>query len=168
MSVKSVSIDVPREYNDPSMQEKRILIADYDKAALASLQEFFESKDFEVLTATDGQAAYNLYKEEAPDLIIIEAMLPKLHGFDLTAMVYEETKGAIPIIIVTNLYKGAQYRNEAIRSFGAAEYFEKPQDNEMLLQAVKKLIQQDREITDDLPSPEEVFVALEQELEKGE
>ena len=167
MFAKSISIDGTRRYNDPSMQEKKILIADYDKAALGSLQEFFQSKGFEVLTATDGQAAYTLYKEEVPDLIIIEAMLPKLHGFDLTSMIYEETKGAIPIIIVTNLYKGAQYRNEALRSFGAAEYFEKPLDNEKLLQAVKKLIQQDRDITDDLPSHKEVFAALEQELKKG-
>jgi DNA-binding response OmpR family regulator len=150
------------------MPGKRILIADYDKAGLAALQEFFESRDFEVLTAADGQAAYNLYKEEAPDILIIEAMLPKLHGFDLTARVYEETKGAIPVIIVTNLYKGVQYRNEALRSFGAAGYFEKPLDNEQLIQAVKKLIREDKEIADDLPSPKAVFAALERELKKGE
>lgn len=146
------------------MPGKKILIADYDKASLQALEDLFVSHNIEVLTAVDGKAAYDLYKEEAPDLLIIEAMLPKLHGFDLTAMVYEETKGAIPVIIVTNLYKGAQYRNEALRSFGAAEYFEKPLDNDRLIQTVNKLIQEDKDISNDLPGPEEVFAILEKEL----
>ena len=147
---------------------KRILIADYDKAELAVLKEFFEGHDFEVLTAVDGQEAYRIYKEEGPLLLIIEAMLPKLHGFDLTARVFEETKGTIPVIIVTNLYKGTQYRNEALRSFGAADYFEKPLDHEKLFEAVKKFIKDDKDFAEDIPSPKEVFAALEEELNKGE
>ena len=151
-----------------SMPGKKILVADYDRASLQELQALFEGHHFEVLAAADGQAAYNMYKEEGPDLLIIEAMLPKLHGFDLTARVYEETKGAVPVIIVTNLYKGAQYRNEALRSFGAAEYFEKPLDHEQLMGAVNKLIQEEKDIADDLPSAKEVYAALKKELKKGE
>lgn len=144
------------------------MIADYDRASLEELKALFEGRDFEVLSAADGKAAYDIYKEEGPDLLIIEAMLPKLHGFDLTARVYEETKGAVPVIIVTNLYKGAQYRNEALRSFGAAEYLEKPLDHEKLIGAVNKLIQEEKDIADDLPSAKEVYAVLKEELNKGE
>ena len=108
------------------MAEKKILIVDYDAKNLEHMIELFAPYQLQVVQASDGQEAYDRYKEEKPDLIILEAMLPKLHGFDLTQKIYSETKGSVPIVIVTGLYKGTQYKNEALRSFGAADYFEKP------------------------------------------
>lgn len=52
--------------------------------------------------------AYEKYQTEKPDLIILEAMLPKLHGFDLAQKIYKETQGRVPVVIITGLYKGPQ------------------------------------------------------------
>jgi DNA-binding response OmpR family regulator len=148
------------------MAEKRILVVDYDNSSLQDLSDLVAGKNIKVIKATDGQQAYEKYNSEKPDLIILEAMLPKLHGFDLTQKIYKETRGGIPIIIVTGLYKGAQYRNEAIRSFGAAAYFEKPYDRDKLLDTVNRLLHDEVNIEDDLPDPEAVIKIVKQMEEK--
>jgi len=142
------------------MSGKKILIADYDKKSLESLSDLFRSQGLEVMVALDGQTAYDLYKSKEPDVILLEAMLPKMHGFDLTKAIHTETEGAVPVIILTGLYKGSQYRNEALRSFGAADYFEKPYDKGKLVDSVMKFIRDEKDLDIDLPSPEEVIDLL--------
>jgi DNA-binding response OmpR family regulator len=139
------------------MSDQKILIVDYDAKSLESMSDLFSAYKIEIITAADGQEAYEKYKSENPNLILLEAMLPKLHGFDLTQKIHKETKGRIPVVIVTGLYKGTQYKNEAIRSFGAADYFEKPFDNEKLVKSVLNLLHDEMDIQEDLPDPETVL-----------
>jgi DNA-binding response OmpR family regulator len=148
------------------MPEKKILIVDYDSKNLEHMTELFASHNLTIVTANDGQMAYERYQEEKPDLIILEAMLPKLHGFDLTQKIYSETKGSVPIIIVTGLYKGAQYKNEALRSFGAADYFEKPFNDQQLVSSVINLLSDEIDIEEELPAPDTVLSYLSQLLKK--
>ena len=142
------------------MSDQKILIVDYDAKSLENMVELFSSYKLEIITAVDGQDAYDKFKSEMPNLILLEAMLPKLHGFDLTQKIHKETKGRIPIVIVTGLYKGTQYKNEAIRSFGAADYFEKPFDNDKLVKSVLNLLHDEMDIQEDLPDPESVLKLL--------
>ncbi|MCK4431458.1 MAG: response regulator, partial [Candidatus Aminicenantes bacterium] len=139
------------------MAAKKILIVDYDQKSLESMVNLFLPHEFVIVKASNGQEAYEKYKAEKPDLIILEAMLPKLHGFDLTQKVYSETKGTVPVVIVTGLYKGPQYRNEALNSFGAAEYFEKPLDEKKFVESVLNLLIEEIDIDEELPAPEEVI-----------
>ncbi len=147
------------------MSDQKILIVDYDAKSLENMVELFSAYKLEIIKASDGQEAYEKYKSEEPNLILLEAMLPKIHGFDLTQKINKETKGRIPIIIVTGLYKGTQYKNEAIRSFGAADYFEKPFDNEKLVKSVLNLLHDELEIQEDLPDPESVLKLLSEDEE---
>jgi len=142
------------------MTDRKILIVDFDAASLESLAGIFEGYRFQVIRATDGQSAYDKFKEEKPDIVVLEAMLPKVHGFDLTKRISEETHGRVPVIIVTGLYRGPQYRMEALSTFGAADYLEKPVDKEKLLRAVMNLLSEEEEIEEDLPSADQVIDAL--------
>ncbi len=146
------------------MTDKKILIVDYDNTSLAALAAMLEPYKFQVVKASDGQAAYEKFIEEKPDLVILEAILPKIHGFDLTKRISEETHGRVPVIIVTGLYRGPQYRMEALSTFGAADYFEKPVDKEKLLRSVMSLLNEDEEIEEDLPDPDQVIKALSERL----
>jgi len=139
------------------MAEKKILVVDYDAKNLESLELLFTSNNLQVVKAADGIQAYDVYKQDKPDAIVMEAMLPKLHGFDLCQKIYNETKGSVPVVIVTGLYKGPQYKNEALRSFGASDYFEKPYDKNRLLGSVLNLLHDEIEIGEDLPEPEAVL-----------
>jgi len=142
------------------MTDRKILIVDFDVASLESLAAIFEAYRFRVIRATDGQSAYEKFKEEKPDIVVLEAILPKVHGFDLTKRISEETHGRVPVIIVTGLYRGPQYRMEALSTFGAADYLEKPVDKEKLLRAVMKLLSEEEEIEEDLPSADQVIDSL--------
>jgi two-component system cell cycle response regulator len=147
------------------MSDKKILIVDYDVRNLEEMTELFSGQKLEIITATDGQEAYEKYKSENPNLLLIEAMLPKLHGFDLTQKIFKETKGSVPVVIVTGLYKGRQYKNEALRSFGAAAYFEKPVDTDKLVESVLNLLHDEMDFDEALPDPDEVIKLLEEDGE---
>jgi len=154
------------------MSEKKVLIVDYDKKALDILAELLEAENIKVIKATDGAVAYEKYEEEMPNLVILEAMLPKLHGFELTQKITQKSKGKVPVFIVTAVYKGHQYRNEALRTFGATGYFEKPYNKDELMESVMKYLRDkddsDEEIPDipDLPSADSVIENLANKLKK--
>ncbi len=142
------------------MSDKKILVVDYEASSLEGLTRILKNLKVQVIQASDGSQAYDLFKEEKPDLVITEAILPKLHGFDLTRKIVQESDGTVPVIILTGLYKGPQYRHEALTSLGAAEYLEKPVDAESLLEAVNRLLTAEDEIEDNLPDPDSVVSLL--------
>jgi len=142
------------------MTEKKILVVDYDAKSLDGLTKLLKANKFRVVTAADGRAGYDAFVAEKPDLVVLEAMLPKMHGFDLTRKIAQESQGRVPIILVTGLYKGPKYRQEAIGALGAAEYFEKPIDTEALLAAIRRLSRDEDEIDEELPDSNAVIEAL--------
>ena len=142
------------------MPEKKILVVDYDQASLENLTRILKDLKVQVIQATDGAQAYDLFKEEKPDLVILEAILPKLHGFDLTKKISQESKGTVPVIIITGLYKGPQYKHEAMTNLGASEYLEKPVNPEVLLEAVNRLLAAEEDIEDVLPDLETVIALV--------
>jgi DNA-binding response OmpR family regulator len=144
------------------MAEKKILIVDYDTPSLDSLTKLIKSQKIQVVTASDGQAGYEKFRSEKPDLVILEAMLPKIHGFDLTKKITQESGGQVPVVIVTGLYKGPQYRHEAISSFGASDYFEKPVDPDRFVETIRQLIRDEEDIDEVLPDSNTVIENLAQ------
>ena len=142
------------------MPEKKILVVDYDQASLEGLIRILKDLKVQIIQATDGAQAYDLFKEEKPDLVILEAILPKLHGFDLTKKISQESKGTVPVIIITGLYKGPQYKHEAMTNLGASEYLEKPVNPEVLLEAVNRLLAAEEDIEDVLPDLETVIALV--------
>jgi DNA-binding response OmpR family regulator len=146
------------------MAEKKILIIDYDAQSLDSLTKLVKSQKIQVVTAPDGQAGYEKFRSERPDLVILEAILPKVHGFDLTKKITQESGGQVPVVIVTGLYKGPQYRHEAIATFGASDYFEKPVDPDRFIETVRQLMRDEEEIEETLPDPATVIENLSQRV----
>ncbi len=146
------------------MTEKKILIVDYDSQSLEAMAKLLKSQKVQIIKAADGQAAYDKFKSEKPDLVILEAILPKIHGFDLTKKISQESGGRIPVIIVTGLYRGPQYKHEALSSFGAADYFEKPVDPEKFVGSVLQLLHDEEDIEEELPDPESVIENLSQKV----
>lgn len=142
------------------MAEKKILVVDYDAKSLADLTKLLKANKFKVVTAADGQAGYDAFRAESPDLVVLEAMLPKIHGFDLTRKITNEAKVHVPVVLITGLYKGPKYRREATNDLGAAAYFEKPIDPEAFLKAVKLLLHDEDEIDEELPDSNAVIAAL--------
>jgi DNA-binding response OmpR family regulator len=146
---------------------RKILIVDYDAPSRDALAALFEPRGLEILTASDGLAAYELFGIERPDIVLLEAILPRLHGFDLAKRIIGESKGTVPVVIVTGLYRGPQYRHEALTSIGAADYFEKPYDAARLVRTVLDLLKERDAPGVDLPRPEAVIAGLAERLKSG-
>jgi DNA-binding response OmpR family regulator len=142
------------------MAEKKILVVDYDAGSLEKTAKLLKANKYRVVKAADGRAGYEVFRTERPDLVVLEAMLPKLHGFDLTQKISRESQGRVPVIILTGLYKGPQYRQEALSALGASEYFERPVDAEALIGAVKRLLHDEDDFEDELPDSNAIIETL--------
>jgi DNA-binding response OmpR family regulator len=123
------------------MSDYRILIADYEPRAIERLREPLEKAGYQVEIAKDGLKAIQAFNAFKPHLTLIEAMLPKKHGFEVCSELKKTQHGsATPIVIVTSVYKGRRYRTQALHNYGCDEYLEKPIDTEQLLTTVERLI----------------------------
>lgn len=119
----------------------RVLIIDYEPRSIKQLHDPLERAGYEVLIAKDGIRGIEVFKEEKPDLALIEAMLPKRHGFEVCQELKQTDHGRhTPVVIVTSVYKGRKYRSQAIHHHGCDEYLEKPISPEELLGTVERLL----------------------------
>lgn len=142
------------------LSDKKVLVVDYDAPSLVAISNLLKEKRFQVVTAADGKAGYDAFLAEKPDLVVLEAMLPKLHGFDLCQKISRETQGRVPVVIITGLYRGPKYRQEATSGMGAAEYFEKPLDTAAFVAAIRRLTRDEDDIDEELPDSNAVIEAL--------
>jgi len=104
----------------------KILLVDSDYDFLQVLTQFLNKEGFEVITAYDGEEGLNKALVESPDLVILEPMLSKVHGFTLCAMITGEFKKNIPVIIVSQHYDDENFKKEALRTHGASAYMVRP------------------------------------------
>ena len=117
----------------------RILIVDYDLDHLAETKIYLESHEHEVMTATNGDIALKAFEQEKPDLVLMSAMLPKKNGFEVCREIHEKNPKT-PIILLSEIYKGTQYRHQALNECGASAFLELPLAMEQILEQVDSLL----------------------------
>jgi TonB family protein len=122
------------------MRNEKILVVEFEENSLNSLLQTLQTEGFQVVTAKDGQEGLLMFESENPDLVILEPMLLKLHGFDLCRKISKDSNKKTPVIITTGFYKGEHYKSEAIETFGAAAFFEKPYESEDLMTTIHELL----------------------------
>ena len=120
---------------------KKILIVDDEKDMLYAVKIQLEAQQFEVLTASDGQAALDKARSEKPDLIILDLMLPKIDGYKVCRMLkFDEKYKKIPIIMFT---ARVQDRDQKVGfEVGADAYITKPFESKVLLAKINELLHQ--------------------------
>ncbi len=95
------------------------------------------------LLAADGEEALRLAEAELPDVVLLDLVLPRLTGFEVTRRLKANARTAhIPVIAITALGR-SQDRSEAY-SAGAADYLEKPFDLDALLQKLQANVDSQR------------------------
>lgn len=115
----------------------KILVVEDDRNILKGLVDNLEMEGYKVVTASDGEAALKKAKEAAPDLIILDIMMPKMNGFDVCKQL--KAKGsALPIIILS---AKAQEADKVLGlELGADDYVTKPFSPRELLVRVKAVL----------------------------
>lgn len=113
-----------------------VLIVDDDHAVVESLQDFLEDEGFEVVTATDGQAALDLLRRGLrPCVILLDLMMPRLNGWEFR---HEQLQDAdlkdIPIVVVS----AVPLSLGALAQLGDVEFVPKPPSLPRLLAAIRR------------------------------
>ncbi|MFQ5899414.1 MAG: response regulator [Candidatus Methylomirabilia bacterium] len=82
---------------------KRILLAEDDRFLRRACEASLRQRGFTVLTAVDGEEALRLARAEAPDLILLDLLMPKIAGIEvLRVLKAEEETRAIPVLVLSN------------------------------------------------------------------
>jgi TonB family protein len=127
------------------MKEKKILIVDFDEESLKSLSNLVHEEGFQAVTASDGLSAYEKYKADDFDLVILEPMLPKLHGFELCKKINQDPFKKTPIIVVTGIYREPSCKMEALQVYGASAFYTKPWNKDDLRAKILQLLVQEQD-----------------------
>ena len=119
--------------------QKKILVVDDDPVSLKMLSVRLEINNFTAITAQDGEEAVEKVKQDKPDAIVLDLMLPKMSGYEVCSMLkFDDNYKDIPIIVLSSLHEQEE-REKAIKS-GADAYFVKPFDLDLLLVKIKDFI----------------------------
>ena len=117
----------------------RILIADDDPLLRALLQHKLAAEDHQVLVAEHGGEVAALVVDHAPDLIVLDAMMPVMDGFEvLRRLKADERTHHIPVVMLTAL-KREQDVVGALQ-LGAADYLAKPFIPDELVQRIRRIL----------------------------
>ncbi len=121
------------------MGKKRILVIDDEPDLLDLARARLELAGYEVLVASDGEEGLEKARTSAPDLIILDLMLPKMNGFEVCeALKIDEKYKHIPIIILTVKFQPVDIR--FAKALGADAYIKKPFEGKELVDKIKELI----------------------------
>ncbi len=117
----------------------RILVADDNPMNLDILETRLRAHGYEVVSAADGEAALALAREAAPDLILLDVMMPKLDGFEVCRRLRADpTLPFVPVILVTA--KADSKDIVAGLEAGGDEYLTKPVDQAALVARLKSML----------------------------
>ncbi len=115
----------------------RVLIVEDDPAILRGLKDNLLVESYEVLTAADGDAGYRVIREQKPDLVILDLMLPGMSGYEVCRRLRHEGNPT-PILMLTA--RGEEADRVLGLDLGADDYVTKPFSVRELLARVRAIV----------------------------
>ncbi len=120
------------------MAEKiKILLAEDESALGMIVKESLETRGFDVIFCENGVQAWELYKKESPELLVLDVMMPKKDGFTLVQEI-RKTDQNIPVIFLTSKSRP----EDVVEGFGHGgnDYLKKPFSMEELIVRIHSLL----------------------------
>ena len=118
------------------MANEKILIVDDDQNICELLRLYLEKEGYAVKSVNDGVSAVNAFKQENPDLTILDIMLPKLDGWQVCREIRKFSDK--PIIMLTA--KGETFDKVLGLELGADDYMTKPFDTKEMVARIKAVL----------------------------
>jgi len=123
----------------PALERKKILVVDDDPMFLMSIKAVIGGATYDLLTARSGKEALEIIGKGMPDLIIVDAIMKEMNGFELTRAIREVDKEKkTPIIMLT----GMRAESDAMHAkmAGVNLFLNKPVKGEDLLRHIRSLL----------------------------
>jgi len=115
----------------------RVLVADDSRIFRTLISEVLREHGLEVIEAGDGREALDSALGLRPQLLLLDALMPLVSGFDVISKLREAAPEYKPVVfIVTAVYKSRRWEAEARRQYLVQEYLEKPLEPEDLVKAI--------------------------------
>jgi DNA-binding response OmpR family regulator len=130
------SVHEYEDYDQGGMMKKRILVVDDSEVVRAMAINALERGGFDVITASNGiEANRYLFRKDRPDVIVLDVMIPLLHG-DKIAKVIKENKHTrdIPILLLSS--KPADELRRMVIDSGADGFIQKPFTSKIIVEKV--------------------------------
>lgn len=124
----------------------KILVVDDDPDIVDVLTVLLEEEGYEVVSASNGKDGLALMKEENPDLVILDLLMPILDGYGVCKTLQDPrwSKWAdIPIIVLTSVREDVSNRRYELETgvrMDVDDYIEKPIDPDVVLERVRKIL----------------------------
>lgn len=117
----------------------RVLIVDDSPTETYKFKEILEKHGYDIITADNGADGVAIARQEQPDVVLMDVVMPGLNGFQATRQLSKnaETKH-IPVIIVTT--KDQETDRVWGRRQGASDYLTKPVDEAVLIETIKRAL----------------------------
>jgi len=147
----------------PAVEEVlTILVVDDDEDILRLIEAILQAKRYRVVTARAGREALAKVRESVPDLVVLDGMLPEVHGFEICRQLKtSERFRHIPVIMVSAVHTGWRFAADVKEKYGADDYVEKPFDSGDLLRRIEALLTRSPQV------PADSEAAARQHLKEG-
>jgi CheY-like chemotaxis protein len=136
-------IPIEVEQSEPAaVRSAPLVLAVDDEPEIRTLvQRTLVAKGYKVELAVDGQDALEKADRLVPDLVLLDAMLPRVHGFEACRRIKASPRTKhVPVIMMTAIYRGWRFAQDARESYGAVDYVEKPFRREDLLRRIEEAL----------------------------
>jgi DNA-binding response OmpR family regulator len=118
------------------MDHQKILIVDDDPDLRRALRIRLQANHYDTVQASDGYTAMSVAQKERPNLIILDLGLPAGDGFVVLKRLQDsDTLASIPVIVLTA--RDPQFNEQKTLALGATAFFQKPADNNELLDLIR-------------------------------
>jgi len=140
LRLSALRLPDPSRTADRLRQGARILLVDDDPGAIEAMRASLAPLGATLMAAADGEQALALMNEDAPDLVLLDAEMPRLDGYAVCqAMQADPVLAQVPVAFVS---VNAEARFETLSfAVGASDFVAKPFKPEVLLARVRKLLQ---------------------------
>lgn len=116
---------------------QKILVVDDEKSIVRLVTFNLEKEGYITLKAYDGEEALNIIRQESPDLVLLDIMLPKIDGFDVCRRIRQE---GIPLAVIMVTAKDQEIDTVLGLELGADDYITKPFSPRELVARVKAVL----------------------------
>lgn len=126
----------------------KVLLVEDEPSLAMLISDNLEQHGYEVVPAADGEKAIDLYREQAPDIIVLDVMLPRRNGFEVAGIIRAGDRET-PILFLTSKARP----KDVVLGFeaGGNDYLKKPFGIEELLIRMKVLLSDKRLLSNEVP-----------------
>jgi DNA-binding response OmpR family regulator len=120
---------------------QHVLIIEDDRVTALVISEYLNAHGYRTTVAANGQEGVDRFEEDRPDLVLCDALLPRVNGFDACTAMRNTTFGCVvPIVMMSAFYRSHRQAMDQVPELDVDGFLVKPFDLDILLDRVAALL----------------------------